>query len=211
MYAVKSLTTMTDDERAAMLTRCGVGELPNVPAGVVAKLIEGTGGGYAVDSAGSVWTRKRHARGGIGVLWRRMRPATDRGGYLTVTIRSNGRRRTARVATLVLVAFVGPRPEGMQACHFPDRDPANNHINNLRWDTPKANQADRVAHGTDLRGEKHVRSKLTEADVVEIRRARREEKTTWSRLARRFRVDRRTVRKAASAASWSHVGGALAT
>ena len=52
---------------------------------------------------------------------------------------------------LVLEAFIGPCPEGMECCHFPDRDPSNNRLENLRWDTHKANVADSIKHGTCYR------------------------------------------------------------
>lgn len=51
------------------------------------------------------------------------------------------------VHTLVLEAFVGPRPAGMQACHWDD-DGDNNHLSNLRWDTHKGNSADRERNNT---------------------------------------------------------------
>lgn len=47
----------------------------------------------------------------------------------------------------VLEAFVGPCPEGMEACHW-DGIRSNNRLPNLRWDTPKANHEDSVRHGT---------------------------------------------------------------
>lgn len=54
--------------------------------------------------------------------------------------------RTIRVHTLVLTAFVGPCPEGMEACHGDD-DPNNNHLSNLRWDTHQQNMCDKVRNG----------------------------------------------------------------
>jgi len=39
----------------------------------------------------------------------------------------------------------------------------------LRWATAAENQADRLLHGTDTRGEKHGMAKLTEQDVLAIR------------------------------------------
>ena len=51
------------------------------------------------------------------------------------------------VHRLVLEAFVGPCPEGMEACHN-DGNPSNNHVNNLRWDTQSENMNDRVKHGS---------------------------------------------------------------
>lgn len=51
------------------------------------------------------------------------------------------------VHRLVLEAFVGPCPEGMEGCHG-DGDPTNNSLGNLRWDTATSNQLDKVRHGT---------------------------------------------------------------
>jgi predicted XRE-type DNA-binding protein len=38
----------------------------------------------------------------------------------------------------------------------------------LRWKSPKANQADRIVHGTYIEGERHHAAKLTEALAEEI-------------------------------------------
>lgn len=51
------------------------------------------------------------------------------------------------VHRFVLEAFVGPCPNGMEACHG-DGVRANNRVSNLRWDTTKANHLDSVRHGT---------------------------------------------------------------
>src|SRR3970282_914182 len=43
-------------------------------------------------------------------------------------------KRNARVHRLVLAAFVGPCPIGMEGCHD-DGAPTNTRLRNLRWDT----------------------------------------------------------------------------
>lgn len=50
---------------------------------------------------------------------------------------------------VVLDAFIGPRPKGMEACHA-NGDPTDNRLVNLRWDTRSANAADSVRHGTHV-------------------------------------------------------------
>lgn len=55
---------------------------------------------------------------------------------------------TLQVATLVLEAFVGPRPNPDQQCCHNDGDPENNHLSNLRWDSQSGNALDSVRHGT---------------------------------------------------------------
>ena len=50
------------------------------------------------------------------------------------------------VHILMLEAFVGPRPPGLDACHKDD-DGLNNVLSNLRWDTKSANAIDCVRNG----------------------------------------------------------------
>jgi hypothetical protein len=89
-----------------------------------------------------------------------------------VALRRDGRTATARVSHLVLTAFVGPRPEGMEACHN-DGNAENNRVENLRWDTHESNIQDAVRHGTKTDppvhiGEEHHNSRLTDEQVREI-------------------------------------------
>lgn len=70
-------------------------------------------------------------------------------GRPVVVLRQADSGSTWRVHALVLLAFVGPRPAGMEACHE-DGDRANNRLANLRWDTRSGNRHDSVRHGTHL-------------------------------------------------------------
>lgn len=68
-------------------------------------------------------------------------------GYLSVSLSRESETSVLLVHRLVLEAFVGACPGGMEACHS-DGSRDNNHISNLRWDTRSENQFDRVKHGT---------------------------------------------------------------
>lgn len=68
-------------------------------------------------------------------------------GYLRVQLSGPDGRRNRRVHALVLEAFVGPCPEGMQTRHM-DGDKANNTLGNLSWGTPSENILDCVRLGT---------------------------------------------------------------
>ena len=92
------------------------------------------------------------------------------GGYLNVTLCNNGSRVTRTLHSVIAEAFYGPRPKEMECCHN-DGDPTNCALSNLRYDTRKSNQADRVTHGTHCRGERCKTSKLTADDVRYIRRS----------------------------------------
>lgn len=65
-------------------------------------------------------------------------PGTLKSGHQFVEL---GRGNGFCVHVLVLEAFIGPAPDGMECCHYDD-DPAHNHLTNLRWDTRAANMAD---------------------------------------------------------------------
>lgn len=68
-------------------------------------------------------------------------------GHFTVSLCLNAEHQGFLVHHLVLLAFVGPCPDGMEGCHWDD-DPSNNRLENLRWDTRSANQLDSVRNGT---------------------------------------------------------------
>lgn len=70
----------------------------------------------------------------------------------------------------------------------------------LRWSLPVDNQADRVLHGTDVRGEKNVHAKLSEEDVREIRRLQGSIGPTA--LGQRYGVSKTAVMKIHSRENW---------
>jgi len=85
-------------------------------------------------------------------------------GYMTVTLSDNGKQKKRLVHKLVLEAFVGPCPEGMQTRHLKN-DKLNNRLDNLKWGTLQEQVEDRKKHGSTPKGNKHHRSKLTEKEV----------------------------------------------
>jgi hypothetical protein len=131
--------------------------------------------GYRVGDDGSVWCcRPINGRGPANKPWRRLNPWRNpkpNGGsvYSIVSLHGNGVHVARCVHLIVLESFIGPRPEGMQARHFPDRDTTNNRLDNLQWGTPKQNSQDRITHGTNAGGSRNGSAKLKEADIVVLR------------------------------------------
>lgn len=95
---------------------------------------------YEVSNLGRVRSFIRDPQGLI------LKPAAAGRGHLFVKIHG----RAHYVHVLVLEAFVGPRPSGLEACHWDD-NPTNNALSNLRWDTPEANRADAVRNNRRTR------------------------------------------------------------
>lgn len=101
-----------------------------------------------------------------------LKPKLD-DGYWRLCLMVGKREVTRCVHQLVALAFIGPRPAGMQVRHK-DGVRTNNHFKNLCWGTVKDNADDRIGHGTSPVGEKNPRAKLTELNVKNIRRLHRE-------------------------------------
>lgn len=102
--------------------------------------------GYEVSTLGRVRGRDRMVRARPGyerfVKGTVHVGAVDGNGYRQVNLAG----KTVRVHLLVLLAFSGPRPDGLEACHN-NGDPLDNRLANLRWDTRLENMRDVVRHG----------------------------------------------------------------
>lgn len=111
------------------------------------------------------------------------------GGHLRVVLCKDGKKKNIGVHRLVLLTFIGPCPDGMQACHFPDRNVLNNRIKNLMWGTPKLNSEHSKIHGThtSFPGSKNPAAKLVLEDIREIRRMRKTG-MTYTSIAKKFKV-----------------------
>jgi DNA-binding XRE family transcriptional regulator len=126
--------------------------------------------------------------------------------YLHVSLVRNGKQQYPAVHVLVLQAFVGPRPEGQETRHL-DGSRTNPHLSNLCWGTRQENSDDKLIHGTRLRGSRHGGAKLTEAEVVQIRRLRREQGLRQKDIAARFNVSRGAVAEILKGKNWAHLEG----
>jgi hypothetical protein len=62
-------------------------------------------------------------------------------GYRYFKLCSDRKRITKSAANLVLLAFIGPKPNNMEACHN-DGNKLNDHLSNLRYDTRQNNILD---------------------------------------------------------------------
>lgn len=118
---------------------------------------------YRVGDDGSVWSKRRGA-------WKKLSlKVTNKHGHLVAALRNGNGLQYRLVHRLVLLAFVGPCPPGMQCCHFPDRDPGNNRLCNLMWGTPTTNSKHRDVHGTSNKGERNGAAKTDEETVKRVR------------------------------------------
>lgn len=165
------------------------------------RMVEGFPG-YRVGDDGSVWGCRVRCSGRIGSRWHRLKPRPVN-GYQKLSLMRDRRKFDRYVQVLVLTAFRGPAPDGMQACHD-DNDRANNQLSNLRWDTQSENEKDKKRHGTAAIGERQGAARLTVDDVRLIRDLHSGGCNTAS-IARTFGVGRTTIRRVLTGETWAHV------
>jgi hypothetical protein len=125
--------------------------------------------GYEVSSFGRVRSIDRlvHRQGGIGMR--------IKGKTLILSVTYNGylsfgtTKKRHFVHRAVLKAFSLTDGVGFHCCHN-NGNKLDNRVENLRWDSAKGNEADKLIHGTDGRGERHSQSKLSRDAVIEIKK-----------------------------------------
>lgn len=128
-----------------------------------------------------------------------LRPAAQKSGHMYVNL---GRSVTRRVHRLVLTAFVGLCPEGMEGCHR-NSDPSNNALSNLRWGTSTDNKADMVAADRHARGTRMPTAVLTEATAAQALALRG--KMSQASISRLLGVGRSTIQAVHDGRTWKHV------
>lgn len=128
-----------------------------------------------------------------------MKPTYD--GFRMIV---NLRGKTFNVNRLVLLAFVGPCPDGMEGCHN-DGNHRNNALSNLRWDTHISNEKDKKRHGTSNEGIRNGTAKLMEEQVREIRRLYATGAYSLTQLARKFGMFFTILHPLIHRRTWKHV------
>lgn len=121
---------------------------------------------------------------------------------ILVGLRRDGRYFYRGIHELVLLAFIGPRPDGAYGCHKDDA-PTNNRLTNLYWGTPTQNCADKIRNGNQPRGTAIPWSKLTDDDVRFIRA--NAGVISQSKLAAQFGITQPRVSMIVNGKNWAHV------
>lgn len=127
----------------------------------------------------------------------------DRDGYCLISWRS-GLIGAHRLAYLL---FYGEDPKELLVRHSCDNPPCCN-PRHLLTGTIKDNSMDMVERGRSLRGELNHKAKLTEQEVIDMRRAVANGESASS-VVRRSRIGRSSAFAAIRGATWKHLPGAI--
>lgn len=110
----------------------------------------------------------------------------DRHLYVDLFSSTPGKPRRFFVHQLVMIAFVGPCPDGMEVLHK-NGIAEDNRLANLRYGTRKENVADAIAHGDLPLGEDRPHARWSNRFVLAVRQAA-EEGMSRPGIRRRFEL-----------------------
>ena len=152
-------------------------------------------GKYVVSNTGKVWSN--HRGGDMCTTF------YDKDGYPSVNLYSYPRiGKQIKIHRLVLLAFVGKKPNGYVCCHN-DGNPNNNNLGNLRYDTQKKNHADKLKHGTLQCGERNGKTRLKNSEVIAIKRNHKQ--FGVENLANFFNYSHSGIQHIISGYTWRHL------
>jgi len=96
-------------------------------------------------------------------------PSSTPSGYKVLVLSQPGaKHKGIYLHREVMEAFVGPCPKGMQVSHL-NGDNSDNRLCNLRYETPRENNARKLEHGTLNEGERNGAAKITRVQALLVR------------------------------------------
>lgn len=161
---------------------------------------------YEVSSLGRVRRTNNSARWKAGKI---LGDRPDKDGYSRVVLYANHTTKSLRTHRLVVEAFIGQIPDGMQVNHK-NGVTSDNRVENLEIATPSEN----TTHGFRTLGRKpvinphlgtsHGNAKLVDDDIRKIRLLY-SQGATQSELAKQFHTDQTNISKIIRRVAWGHV------
>lgn len=123
-------------------------------------------------------------------------------GYGQFTLSVEGKKET-RAHRVAFFLFYGISPNTLSVCHKCDTTACVN-PHHLFLGTAADNSADMVNKDRSLKGERHLKSKLTKEDVVSIKRQLLQGRS-GTELSRVFNVNHTTISRIKLGHSWNHI------
>jgi len=175
--------------------------------------IKGYEGLYEVSNLGRIKSLARK-RGQVGVNWSRY--GVDRilpgymsqYGYKIIQLWKNNKVKLRNVHSYVLEAFK-PKVEGKNCCNHKDGNKLNNNIDNLEWCTYKENNnhAFKIGLCDHRRGEVLHNAKLSNNQVVKIKRLLIQGKHKLQEIGDMFNVTKGCIWHIKHNRNWKHIEG----
>lgn len=149
--------------------------------------------GYEVSDQGNVRSYRKRNSKQLYSIPHLLKTTTDKkSGRQIVNLRHDGKTYLKRISPLVMLAFVSPRPDGMEVCHN-NSNPKDDRLENLRYDTHLGNLRDRLD--------------LSDAQVIEMRERRAKNRQQIKVIAEEFGIDYRQTENICRGRTFAGIGG----
>ena len=174
------------------------------------KDIPGWEGSYQVSSLGRVRSIDRMVTAIDGKVHHRkgrfLKPRRTDRNYLNVVLsKTKSYQPSIRIHRLVALAFIGPPPDPKMEINHKNGVRDDNRVENIEWVTKSENVKHAFRIGLRCwKGENHPTSKLTENQVLEIKRLIRDGLGN-TEIAKRYNVKHYTISKIRTGDNWPHV------
>lgn len=176
----------------------------------------GAEGYYEVSNMGRVKRVRAHHGMYAGAI---IKPGPTLKGYLQVGLSVANKHHTVKLHSVVACAFLGPRPDGLVVNHK-DGDKNNNSVGNLEYVTHQDNIKHAVSMGLTCSGDRHrsrtkpetvlrgvqlKQAKLTEQEVVAMRKRHESGDVSFTALGKEFGVTRKAASAIIYRKCWKHI------
>lgn len=155
---------------------------------------------YEVSCEGRV---RSHYKSSENVPPKLLKPLKNEYGYYKVSVRMGKTQKYMLISRMVLEAFTGPIPKGLDAAHL-NGNKADNRLVNLLACTREENNRHKKLHGTQSRGESMPWAKLKEEEVKQIIELLKTN-ITQVEIAKKFNVNPMTIFSIKHGKNWSHL------
>lgn len=164
------------------------------------KYVEGTNKRYSVTECGRVYMHSY-----VDTIGRLLK-----GRWIKFTVGEQGYSRASIfgklkfVHRLVAGAFIG-NPSNKPSVNHIDCDKSNNNVSNLEWVTRSENTIHAYDNNRIPHGENHLKSKLSDFDVIKIRELIKSNNYKMSEIGHMFGVSRQTIYKIKNNLIWKRL------
>jgi hypothetical protein len=159
---------------------------------------------YLITSTGRIFSKNYHREGYMAEL----KPYIDKRGYERIAISINRKTKFFLVHRLVAITFI-PNPLNLPYINHINSNPADNRVENLEWCDQKYNLIH--AHTFNKlninmsKGENHRDHKLTEIEVLQIRKLYKPKIYGCLILAKKFNITYQSVLDILHRVTWKHI------
>ncbi len=152
---------------------------------------------YSINSDGQIFSHKRN---------KILKPIKRKDKYLVCCLYKNRQAKTLRIHRLVLLAFIGYPPKYKLDCNHKNGIRSDNRVSNLEW----CSRSENIKHSYRVLNRQPtknhgINSKVTEKDVLQIRRLYVTGRYTQKQLGQTFNIDRTQISNIILRKCWKYL------